>query len=251
MRLFAINLDGHDPVLIADRCWQSGATGLWEVDAATLRIGVEDIDADTFTDALADVAPSDVTDVESFELATRDASVVVPSVDGTPSRTLAVRVPPTVFGDGDHPTTAGCLEVLGDLVQPDDTVLDVGCGSGMLALLAATRGARVTAIDIDPTAVAATSHNAWANGMAVDASTTPLADIATRYRVVVANITAGALGPVLDDLVRVTAHDGHLVVSGLLTEHWPGVRSAVSGTLVRTLHRSGWVTAALLPHRGR
>jgi len=79
-----------------------------------------------------------------------------------------IRIDPGMaFGTGQHPTTAMCLRALEDLVRPGMRVLDLGCGSGILAIAAAKLGAaRVLALDIDPLAVKATRQNAAANGVA-------------------------------------------------------------------------------------
>lgn len=255
VRLFAFDLTGHaaagDPAaaeLLHDRLWGAGAAGLWEVDATTLRAGVDDDDAEAFAAVVADLSPVDVTEAEAVELATR--RLTVPFGD----RELDVVVPPTVFGDGLHPTTATCLLTLlrlgeGEVLGPGTRVLDVGCGTGVLAVAAATTGAHVDGIDIEVAAVDATLANASSNGVRVDATTTPLGLVESLYDVVVANITAGSITPLLDDLVRVTMGGGRLVVSGLLETQWPGVRDAVGGRVISTVVRDGWVTAEILMRR--
>lgn len=239
MRLLAIDLHGRDPELVADRCWQAGAAGIWEVDDTTLRAGVEDDDVPAFVAALSDLGPRDVTEVEAVELAGRS---VVLDVSGD---RIELWVPATVFGDGGHPTTATCLELLDDVVDTGDAVLDVGSGTGALTIAAALRGARVTAIDVDDEAVRATADNAARNGVTVSVSATPLAEVAGSFDVVVANMTVGALGPIVADLVAHTRSGGTIVVSGLLEEQWDDVRPALGGTpmAVRTL--GGWVSAAV------
>ena len=239
MRLVAIDLSGRDPELVGDRCWQAGASGLWEVDASTVRVGVEDDRLAAFLDLLADLGPRDVTDIEAVELAGRAATIPFAG------HTIELWVPATVFGDGSHPTTATCLDALGALVRPGDRVLDVGCGAGALSVAAALAGGQVTAIDLDPAAVAATADNAARNGVAIDASAQPLADVTDDFDLVVANLTSGALGPLVADLVRCTAPGGTLVVSGMLEDQWPAVREAAGGSVGDVRVVDGWLTAVI------
>ncbi len=241
MRLYALTVPAADAELVADRCWQSGAAGLWEAEErdgrVTLRVGVEDADAARFEAALADTAPRDVTATDLVELATR--TVVVDAAGGP----VQLEVPPTVFGDGLHPTTVSCLELLAGLVSAGTRVLDVGCGSGALSVVAARAGADVTAIDVDPVAVDATAVNAAANGVQVRASTTPVADLDGTWDVVVANISAGAVLELSGDLWRVCS--GTLIVSGILAERWDEVRDGLGGSVGAIRSVDGWTTASL------
>lgn len=241
MRLYALDVAAADAELVADRCWQAGAAGIWETDdgigTTTLRVGVEEADVARFEAALVDAAARDVTATDLVELPAR--TVTVDAVDGP----VHLEVPATVFGDGLHPTTATCLDLLGGLVRPGVRVLDVGCGSGALSVVAARAGADVTAIDIDPVAVAATVANATANGVAVDASTTPLSALDGIWDVVVANISARAVTELSGELWDVCA--GTLVVSGILAERWSSVRDALGGTVLEVHDVSGWVTASV------
>lgn len=241
MRLFALQVPADDVELVADRCWQAGAAGLWESEGAdgsvTLRVGVEEADVARFGDALTDVDPRDVTATDLVELESR--TVTVEAAGGA----VQLEVPPTVFGDGRHPTTATCLAVLAALVSPGTRVLDVGCGSGALSVAAALTGAEVTAIDVDPDAVSATQRNAAANAVAVEASATPLSELSGTWDVVVANISAGGVLDLADELWR--ACDGTLIVSGILSERWGEVRERLSGTVVSVSDVDGWVTASM------
>ena len=83
-----------------------------------------------------------------------------------PGETVIALDPGMAFGTGTHPTTQLCLEALERLIAPAQDVLDLGTGSGILAIAAAKLGARqVLALDIDPLAVSATAENARANGV--------------------------------------------------------------------------------------
>ncbi len=136
--------------------------------------------------------------------------------------------PGMAFGTGTHGTTRLCLEAIEELVcaggafsRGNDRVLDVGCGSGVLAIAAVLFGAReVTAIDIDPVAVEVTLENAAVNGVSdrLSASTTPLVEIVGEHAIVLANILAEELVKMSGELASRVAPAGYLVLSGILAE---------------------------------
>ncbi len=147
----------------------------------------------------------------------------LPDDAGTTADAAIVRLDPGLaFGSGTHPTTSLCLQWLDALatdgVLRDATVLDYGCGSGILALAALKLGAaRAVAIDNDPQALLATRDNAERNGVG-DQLFVCLPDnetIAT-YPVVVANILASALDQLADMLAARTAAGGRIALSGIL-----------------------------------
>lgn len=178
--------------------------------------------------------------------------VVVPAwidVAEEPGVTQVRIEPGDTFGLGDHPTTVLSLRAVRGLLWPDATLLDVGCGSGVLAVSAAVLGASyVEAIDISSSAPSVTAANARRNGVAskVVASTTPLADVTDTFDIVCANILAPTLIELADDLRRVTSPSGVLVVSGILEGANAHVVEALAPMqVVDRLHREGWAAIVL------
>lgn len=125
--------------------------------------------------------------------------------------------PGLAFGTGSHPTTRLCLEWLDGNLAGGESLIDYGCGSGILAIAAVRLGARpVTGVDIDPQAVVASRRNAGKN--AVDAGFYTVDELRPEpAQVVVANILANplrVLAPLLADLVL---PGGRIVLSGILS----------------------------------
>jgi ribosomal protein L11 methyltransferase len=144
---------------------------------------------------------------------------IVPSWHEPPSDpdALVIRLDPGVaFGTGTHPTTRLCLEWLDEHLQPGLSVLDYGCGSGILAIAAARLGAQpVDGTDVDAQSLAAARANAERNAVPVRFAA-PDALPHRRYDVVVANILASPLRVLAPLLVARCAAGGALVLSGLL-----------------------------------
>jgi ribosomal protein L11 methyltransferase len=155
--------------------------------------------------------------------------------------------PGATFGMGDHPTTRLTLAAARRLVTPGCTVLDVGCGSGVLAIGSLVFGAgRAVGIDIAPAAVPVTTTNALANDVSVEVSTTPLEEVEGEFDVVLANILAPALVALAPHLQRVLAPGGTLVVSGILSEAHSHVLAALRPLEpVHTDTLDGWAAVTL------
>lgn len=142
---------------------------------------------------------------------------------------VTVRLDPGLaFGTGTHATTAMCLEWLDSLPLQGKTLLDFGCGSGVLAIAALKLGCdHATAMDIDPQAVAATTSNAAINGVerrikAVQSA----AEIEGEFDVVVANILAGPLIELAQSLAARIKIGCVLALSGILSEQVGAIQNA-------------------------
>jgi ribosomal protein L11 methyltransferase len=128
--------------------------------------------------------------------------------------------PGLAFGSGTHPTTALCLEWLDGCDIQDKTVIDYGCGSGILAIAAILLGARqVIGVDNDPQALIATKNNRDMNGVAEEKLTVYLPGVDHEAAdIVLANILSGPLEELTPVLTGLTKPGGKLVLSGVLSE---------------------------------
>lgn len=145
-----------------------------------------------------------------------------------PNATILLLDPGLAFGTGTHPTTALCLEWLSTADLAGKTVLDFGCGSGILAIASLLLGAeRAVCVDIDPQALTATRNNAIANGVHERIVTLLPADFAPQaHDVVLANILANPLIQLAPLLAQCAKPQGALVMAGLLDRHADEVRAA-------------------------
>jgi len=126
--------------------------------------------------------------------------------------------PGMAFGTGSHPTTRLCLEWLERTVGAGDTLLDYGCGSGILAIAAAKLGAAsVAGVDIDPQAVEAANANAERNGIVARFADSAEV-LAGEYDVVVANILSNPLRVLAPAICAHVRSGGRLALSGILRE---------------------------------
>jgi len=142
--------------------------------------------------------------------------------------------PGMAFGTGQHPTTLMCLRALEELLRPGMDVLDLGTGSGILALAAARLGATsVLALDIDPQAAVVARENVCLNGLEavvrveegdLDEAPTSAFDLA------MANISAAVIVEVAAALAAVLRPGGVLIVAGFSAESADRVSSALTGT---------------------
>jgi len=157
----------------------------------------------------------------SWETYTPEANELVITLD-----------PGGAFGTGTHETTRLCLKKIEEHLIQGESVLDVGCGSGILSIAALMLGAgHVTAIDIDVAATDATLENLELNGVADRAKvvTGNLADAVTeRFDFVVANIIAEVIVLLIPDLPPKMAENGRFLASGILVEKLPMVEKSLA-----------------------
>ena len=169
----------------------------------------------------------------------------------TPPDPEAVNVlldPGMAFGTGTHPTTAMCLQWLGRHDVQNQTVIDYGCGSGVLAIAALKLGAQhAHCVDNDPQALLATEENATRNSIKPDHITITLpATVPPAADIVIANILASALIDLAPALAQLVKPNGQLVLSGILTEQAAQVMAAYANqfTFDPPQHQEEWVCLA-------
>ena len=210
------------------------APGFW-LDNRVVALLPEELDSDAVLATVADrlgnlpayrleeVAEQDwvrLTQAQFDPIQVSDRLWITPSWHEPPAANAVniVLDPGLAFGTGSHPTTWMCLQWLDTIIQGGETVLDYGCGSGILAIAAKRLGAAaVDGVDIDPQAMQASRANAEQN--AVEARFfQPDAAPEQTYDVVVANILANPLRLLAPLLASRTRAGGRLVLAGLLEE---------------------------------
>lgn len=252
----ALVLDDLDVLAVEDDrpgCWRiyPADDSARDATVAALRAALGD---------LLDVRPIDVPDegwalkVQQSLGAVRVGRIVVAppwDTDGLPGdhADLAVVIEPSMgFGTGHHQSTRLCLQLLQGLPLEGRQVLDVGTGSGVLAIAAAKLGAAdVTAIDNDADAVRAARENADRNGVQVRADLADLDGlVGPPADVVLANLTAITLRRFREQLIALVSEGGFLVVSGFTHDQVPLVEESLSPLVVAArVDEDDWVALAL------
>ncbi|MEB6548043.1 50S ribosomal protein L11 methyltransferase [Heyndrickxia sporothermodurans] len=163
--------------------------------------------------------------------------------------------PGMAFGTGTHPTTVMCIQALERTVKQNDTVIDVGTGSGVLSIAAALLGAsQVTALDLDEVAVQSAKLNVKLNKVQ-DKVTVSKNDLLNgmngQVDVVVSNILAEVIMSFTDDVAKAVKPNGYFIASGIIQQKKDQVKDAIisSGfTIVETIVMEDWI--AFIAKRG-
>lgn len=152
--------------------------------------------------------------------------------------------PALAFGSGHHETTSSCLEAIDEFVKKDDTLLDVGTGSGILAIASAKKGAVVDICDTDEVCLISTKSNFELNSSKFNNFWIgSVNSTKNTYDVVVANIVADVLLMIASDLKKVLKSNAKLILSGILDKHEDKILKKFNDLKLETrIHKNEWVT---------
>ncbi len=155
--------------------------------------------------------------------------------------------PALAFGSGHHPSTLNCLKTIGKVVKKDDKVLDVGTGSGILAIAAAKKGALVDICDTDELAIKEAEKNFSLNKTKYNRAWVGSANkIKDKYDIVIANIVADILVFIANDLKNRTKVGGYLLLSGIVDSYLQKVLEKYKEfEIVEKVEQDEWVTILL------
>jgi len=258
--LLTIEVDETDRDLVSARLWAMGVVGVEDL-GDRLRGAFTDRSAALAAAAALD-RPPEVEDVDDHagldawrEFATwveAGPFVICPPWIAPPEGARVITIDPGYsFGSGSHASTRLAAAAVAEIVEPGMTVLDVGCGSGVLSIAAALLGATVTAVDIDPAAVEATEVNAAANACAdrIAASLGSASDVVDTFDLVIVNVTIDIHEMIAADVADRIKPNGVMIASGLLAgpherrlaENFPGHQ------LIRRFTEAEW--AAVMSRR--
>jgi ribosomal protein L11 methyltransferase len=245
-RCVQVDVEESDCDLVSGLLWAAGATALQQIDLGPGRhrlvAGIPRSAEPALSARLGPRWAPDFLDAEfegwldawrPFARPVRAGRVLV-HPPWVPVTTRAGEVvvsidPGRAFGQGAHVTTRLVLTVAERVVAGGESVLDVGCGSGVLSVVAAALGARrVTAVDIEDEAVRATNENADRNGLAtrIRATSRPIDEVAGPFDLVLANILAPVLVELAPHLIARVRVGGRVVLGGLRAEQQARVVSA-------------------------
>jgi ribosomal protein L11 methyltransferase len=252
--------------------WELGALGVEERDGTTLNKGTGPVTlvASFETDAAAleardGLMPRDARlehvvgdawrdEYKKYFKVTRlgNRLVIRPSWEAftaSPGDVVVTIDPGRAFGTGTHETTRLVMRELDARVRGGEAVLDVGCGTGILAICALKLGAAgALCIDVDPDAVEVTRENATFNDVqaTVRADVTPVEEVGSEFDLVLANIQASVLIPLAPAIAARVRRGGLLLLSGILVGQEDDVRAAYPGfELLSSPVEGEWIALSL------
>jgi len=185
--------------------------------------------------------------IPSWELDSPEAEIL------SKNRTSLVIDPGMAFGSGQHETTTLCMELIEKYTTPESNLLDVGTGSGILAIASLLLGAKhATGIDIDALSVKVAKENAKINN--VDDKFTGLQgdlalDVHDSYNLISANIVADIIIRLLPDMARLLSRDGIFIASGIIDTREADVVEILTANglkVLETKRKRGWVALSAI-----
>jgi len=248
---------GEDAEVVAAHLWQAGALGLRDRGRELEAWFERGPDGSDPTEAVpgigTDVAWRFEPTVDHLEAWRRSATPVAAGLidivphhhagvhDTAPGRHRILLDPGQAFGSGHHATTAGCLDAMADADLAGRSVLDVGTGTGVLAMAAVLQGGDpVVGVDTDPEAVSVAGRNAADNDLHLDLRVGSVSDVDGHWDVVLANLLTHTLVALAGDLHAATAPGGLLIASGVGTPR--------AGTVADALATAGYVDVDVRTH---
>lgn len=177
--------------------------------------------------------------------------------DAKPDEKVVTIDPGMAFGTGGHETTSMCLELLEQVIKPEDTLLDVGCGSGILSIAGLTLGAKEAwGVDIDPMAVKIAGENGELNGFSSDRLHLQAGNLTDKisgtFDAAVANIIADVIIMLSDQIGQFLKEDAPFICSGIIAERAEDVETALTEngfTVIEKKTKKDWV-AYLTRYKG-
>lgn len=155
--------------------------------------------------------------------------------------------PALAFGSGHHESTSSCIDVIDRYIKKDDEVLDVGCGSGILAICANKKGAKVDICDTDDLALACAEENFILNSAEFQTSWVGSVNKTEKeYDFVIANIIADIIVMINQDLKKSLKKSGYLILSGIIDKYFQKVADKFSDfEIVEDIQKGEWHTLVL------
>ena len=152
--------------------------------------------------------------------------------------------PALAFGSGHHPSTFNCLKLISEVVKKGDKVLDVGTGSGILAIAASKKGAVVDICDTDELAIKEAKKNFILNKVEFNkAWVGSAANLKEKYDIVIANIVADVLIFIANDIKKAMKEGGYLILSGIIDKYLQNMLKKYEDLrLIKKIKEEEWVT---------